>query len=86
MTATRTAELFLLEDLRDEGRTSGLAERDLAALRATAGWIESFVGEPNEELGRPGTVCPSSPGLSSERRSGSLRSRSTAGTSRRSPS
>ncbi|MDQ3822655.1 MAG: hypothetical protein M3321_05385 [Actinomycetota bacterium] len=56
--STQTANLFLLEDLEDAGRTSELAESDLDALRAIGDWIETFVVRPNEELGRPGTVCP----------------------------
>jgi hypothetical protein len=55
-----TADLFLLEDV---GRTSELAESDLAALRSVADWIESYVIKSHEELvGRPGPVCPFVPG------------------------
>jgi hypothetical protein len=57
--ATQTADLFLLEDLE---RTSGLPERDRAALQAVADWIQAFVIRPNEELGRSGPVCPFVPG------------------------
>jgi hypothetical protein len=60
--ATQTAELFLLEELESASRTSGLAERDLAALRAIADWINAFVVKPHEDLGRAGTVCPFVPG------------------------
>ncbi|SNS40231.1 hypothetical protein SAMN04488107_2408 [Geodermatophilus saharensis] len=56
--STRTADLFLLEDLGTDGRTGGLADRDRDALRAVADWIRTFVVEPHEELGRPGPVCP----------------------------
>jgi hypothetical protein len=55
-----TADLFLLEDV---GRTSELAESDLAALRSVADWMESYVIKSHEELvGRPGPVCPFVPG------------------------
>jgi hypothetical protein len=60
--ATQTAELFLPEELESASRTSGLAERDLAALRAIADWIKAFVVKPHEDLGRAGTVCPFVPG------------------------
>jgi hypothetical protein len=59
---TQTTNLFLLEDLENVGRTSGLAESDLAALHAVADWIKTFVVEPHKELGRAGTVCPFVPG------------------------
>jgi hypothetical protein len=55
---THTTDLFLLEDLEDAGRTSELAESDLDALHAVADWIEAYVVEPHEELGRAGPVCP----------------------------
>ena len=64
---TQTSSLFRLEDLQDVGRTSGLAERDLAALQAVADWIKTYVIRPNEDLGRDGPVCPFVPG-SLERR------------------
>jgi hypothetical protein len=54
----QTANLFLLEDLEDVGRTSALAESDLAALRAVADWIKTYVVKPHEDLGRAGPVCP----------------------------
>jgi hypothetical protein len=57
-----TANLFLLEDLEDVGRTSELAESDLEALQAIADWITSFVVKPHKDLGRAGTVCPFVPG------------------------
>jgi uncharacterized protein DUF6875 len=66
MTA-RTTNLFLVEDLEDGARTGELAESDLAALRAVAGWIRDFVVRPHKDLGRPGPVCPFVPG-SLERR------------------
>ena len=55
---TQTTDLFLLEDLEEVSRTTRLAERDRAALRAVADWIEAFVAQPNEHLGRAGPVCP----------------------------
>jgi hypothetical protein len=58
----QTANLFLLEDLEDAGRTSKLAESDLDALHAVADWIKAFVVKPHEDLGRAGTVCPFVPG------------------------
>ena len=63
----RTANLFLLDDLEDVGRTSELAESDLNALRAVADWIRTFVVRPHRDLGRAGPVCPFVPG-SLERR------------------
>ena len=54
----QTANLFLLEDLEDVGRTSDLAESDLDALHAIADWIKAFVARPHEDLGRAGPVCP----------------------------
>ncbi len=59
---TQPSDLFLLEDLEDDGRTSDLAERDRDALRAVAGWIKTFIVRPHDELGRPGPVCPFVPG------------------------
>jgi Domain of unknown function (DUF6875) len=54
-----TTNLFLLEDLEDAGRTGELAESDLAALRAIAGWIKTYVVQPHQDLvGRAGPVCP----------------------------
>jgi hypothetical protein len=55
---TRTANLFLLEDLDDVNRTRKVAERDLAALRTVADWIKTFVAKPHKDLGRAGPVCP----------------------------
>jgi hypothetical protein len=60
--SAQTANLFLLEDLEESGRTSGLADSDLDALRAVAGWIETYVTKPHEDLGRAGPVCPFVPG------------------------
>jgi hypothetical protein len=58
-TPTQTADLFLLEDLEDAGRTSGLAESDLEGLRAIGDWITTYVTQPHEDLvGRAGPVCP----------------------------
>jgi Domain of unknown function (DUF6875) len=66
---TQTANLFLLEDLEDVGRTSELADGDLTALRAIADWIKTYVVKPHEDLvGHAGPVCPFLPG-SLERRS-----------------
>jgi len=62
MMATRTTDLFLLEDLEDVRATSQLAERDLEALQTIAAWIEAFVARPHDELGRTGAVCPFVPG------------------------
>jgi hypothetical protein len=55
---TQTTDLFLLEDLEDAGRTSELAESDLAALRAVADWIKTYVVKPHKDLGRARPVCP----------------------------
>jgi hypothetical protein len=55
---TQTTDLFLLEDLDDAARTSGLAQRDRAALEAVAEWIKTFVVRPHQDLGRTGPVCP----------------------------
>jgi hypothetical protein len=55
---TPTTNRYLLEDLEDVGRTSELAESDLAALYAVADWIKTFVVRPHKDLGRPGPVCP----------------------------
>ena len=54
----QTANLFLLEDLEDVGRTRELAEGDLAALEAVADWIKTYVVKPHKDLGRAGPVCP----------------------------
>ena len=54
----QTTNLFLLEDLEDVGRTSELAESDLDALHAVAGWIKTYVVQPHKDLGRAGPVCP----------------------------
>jgi hypothetical protein len=59
---TKTTELFRLEDLDDAGRTGELAEGDLDALQAIADWVESYVVQPHQDLGRPGPVCPFVPG------------------------
>ena len=56
--STQTADLFLLEDLEDNRRTSDLAERDRDALHAVAEWIKTFIVRPHDELGRSGPVCP----------------------------
>jgi hypothetical protein len=59
---TNTTDLFLLEDLEDVGKTSGLAESDLTALQAVADWIKTYVVRPHKDLGRAGPVCPFVPG------------------------
>jgi hypothetical protein len=59
---TQTTDLFLLEDLEDLGKTSGLADSDLDALHAVADWIESYMVQPHKDLGRAGPVCPFVPG------------------------
>ena len=58
----QTANLFLLEDLEDVGRTSELAQSDLDALHAVADWIKTYVVKPHKDLGRAGPVCPFVPG------------------------
>jgi hypothetical protein len=58
----QTNDLFLLEDLEDAGRTSGLEESDPDALHAVADWINAFVARPHKDLGRAGPVCPFVPG------------------------
>jgi hypothetical protein len=58
----QTTNLYVLEDLEDVGTTSELAEGDLAALRAIADWIKTFVVRPHGDLGRAGPVCPFVPG------------------------
>jgi hypothetical protein len=65
--ATKTTDLFLLDDLEDVGKTSELAEGELTALQAVADWIETYVVRPHKDLGRAGPVCPFVPG-SLERR------------------
>jgi hypothetical protein len=60
--SAQTTNLFLLEDLDDPGRTGELENGDLEALKAIADWINNFVVEPHEDLGRDGTVCPFVPG------------------------
>jgi hypothetical protein len=59
---TQTADLFLLDELDDAGRTSALTDGELAALRAVAGWITGYVVQPHPDLGRAGPVCPYVPG------------------------
>jgi Domain of unknown function (DUF6875) len=56
--ATQSNNLFLLEDLEDTGRTSEREEDELAALRAVADWIKTFIAKPHPDLGRAGPVCP----------------------------
>jgi hypothetical protein len=59
--STQTTDLVLLEDLEEDGRASDLAPREREALQAVADWIKNFILEPNDELGRPGPVCPFMP-------------------------
>ena len=59
--STQTTELFLLDDLEDDARTDRLPPHDREALRAVADWIKTFILTPNDELGRPGSVCPYMP-------------------------
>jgi len=56
--STPTADLFLLADLEDDGRTRELAGGDRDALRAVARWITTFIVRPHADLGGPGPVCP----------------------------
>ncbi|SCG80145.1 hypothetical protein GA0070609_6274 [Micromonospora echinaurantiaca] len=56
--AAPTKSLFVVQDLEDPSKTRGLADSDLNALRAVADWIKTFVAMPNNDLGRPGPVCP----------------------------
>jgi hypothetical protein len=58
----QTANLFLIEDLEDSGRTSTLADSERSALRTVADWIKTFVVKPHKDLGQAGTVCPFVPG------------------------
>jgi len=78
-----TTNLFLLRDLRDGSRTGQLAESDLEALQAVAGWITTFVARPHKDLGRAGPCVPSCPGHWNETSCGPLLSRSPAGASHR---
>jgi hypothetical protein len=61
------ANLFLLEDLENPGKTSRLARSDLSALRSVADWIRTFVARPHKDLGRAGPVCPFVPGAMDRR-------------------
>jgi hypothetical protein len=54
----QTSNLIAVQDLDDSSRTKGLEDSDLAALRAVANWIKTFVALPNNDLGRDGPVCP----------------------------
>ena len=56
--AAQTANLYLLEDLDDASNTRPLPNRDLAALRTVADWINGFVTRPHKDIGRDGPVCP----------------------------
>jgi hypothetical protein len=59
---TRTADLFLVDELDQPGRTSALTESELSGLRAVSDWIRSHVIQPHQDLGRSGPVCPYVPG------------------------
>jgi hypothetical protein len=61
-TGTRPTNVFLVQDLEITSRTRTLADGDLDALRAVAGWIDAFVSKPHKDLGRTGPVCPFVPG------------------------
>ncbi len=56
---TQTSNLFLLEDFEDAGRTRELAENDLAALRAVADWIQTFVAGLTRISAAMGPSAPS---------------------------
>jgi hypothetical protein len=56
--SAQATNLFRPEDLDDVSRTGGLADGDLAALRAVADWVKTFVAQPHQDLGRDGPVCP----------------------------
>jgi Domain of unknown function (DUF6875) len=58
----QTTNLFLLEDLEDSSRTSKLADSDLDSLRIVTDWINTFITQPHQDLGRSGPVCPFVPG------------------------
>ena len=60
--ATKTTDLFRLEELEDSGRTNELADSELTALKDVADWINTLVARPHADLGRPGPVCPFIPG------------------------
>jgi hypothetical protein len=80
MSVTQIPNLFLLEDLEDAGKTSELAESDLAALRAVAGWVKTYVIQPHQDLvGHSGPVCPFCPCPWNVNHCGSLQSRSLTG-------
>jgi hypothetical protein len=53
-TPAETANLVLLEDLEDAGRTSELAESDLDALGAVADSIKTYLVKPRKDVGHPG--------------------------------
>ena len=56
---TQTADLFLLEELEDVGKTNELSKGDLDSLRGVADWIKTYVLKPHEDLvGHAGPVCP----------------------------
>jgi hypothetical protein len=77
-----TADLFLVDELDDVGRTSALAEGQLTALRAVADWIQSFVVKPHEDIGRAGLSVRTYRQPWNAGSSGSLRSRSETATCR----
>ena len=65
--STQTTKFFLAEDLENAAATGSLEESDLSALRAVADWIETFVANPHNDLGRPGTVRCSTESWTSRR-------------------
>jgi hypothetical protein len=74
-TPAETANLFLLEDLEDPGRTSELAESDLDALRAVADSTKTYLVKPHKDVGHAGPVSPFGPAaLEAARHSGMLQS------------
>jgi hypothetical protein len=52
------ADLFLLKDPEDAGRTGQLAGSGLGTPRTVADWIKTFVTRPDKDLGRTGPVRP----------------------------
>ena len=60
----RMTDLFLLQDLEDVGKTTGVAERERAALDAIAAWIRTFVSvaPPSQRARMTAVVAFPSPG------------------------
>ena len=65
---TQTADLLLVDELDDVGRTKALAPSDLTALHAIADWVDGYVVKPHPDLGRSGPVCPYVPGALERRK------------------